>query len=112
MTATFAQVQRVLGDESHDVRFVSISIDPEYDRPAILKAYADQFQAGENWTFLTGDSKDIVTVMKSFDTYAGSKMNHPPVYFFRGNNESDWTRVDGLASGASLAQEMTSRLLH
>jgi len=111
MTVTFAQMQRTLGDAAKDLQLVSVSIDPEYDRPDVLKAYAQQFQAEENWTFLTGDSNDIVNVLRSFDSYAGSKMNHQPSTFLHNPASKGWIRIDGLANGASLAQEVTNRLL-
>lgn len=111
MTATFAQMQRKLGDDAERVRLVSISIDPEYDRPDVLKAYAEQFRAGGNWTFLTGDSGDIENVLRSFDVYAGSKMNHKPVYLLKRPDEASWARIEGLAGADSLAQEVTARLL-
>jgi len=112
MTATFAQMQRELGDDAGRVRLISISIDPEYDRPDVLKAYAEQFRAGGNWTFLTGDSADIENVLRSFDAYAGSKMNHKPIYLLKRPGESSWTRIDGLASGQGLAHEVETRLLN
>jgi len=112
MTATFAQMQRQLGSAAGSVRLVSISIDPEYDRPEVLKSYAAQFGAGGNWTFLTGDSSDIVAVMRSFDAYAGSKMNHQPVTFLKKPHDRSWTRIDGLASGEGLAREVSARLLN
>lgn len=111
MTVTFAQMQRTLGAAAEELLLVSLSIDPEYDRPGILKAYARQFQAEENWTFLTGDSNDIANVLRSFDSYAGSKMNHQPVTLLRNPDKDGWIRIDGLANGASLAQEVTNRLL-
>jgi protein SCO1/2 len=112
MTATFAQMQRKLGDAAKNLQLVSISIDPEYDRPEVLKAYGRQFHAGRNWTFLTGDSKDILTVLQSFETFAGSKMNHQPVTFLKHPGEQDWIRIDGLASGENLAQEIRTRLFN
>ena len=112
MTATFAQLQRELGAEAERVHLVSISIDPEYDRPDKLAAYAKQFQAGGNWTFLTGDTKDIVNVLRSFDAYTGSKMSHRPITLLKRADSAAWTRIDGLASGQSLAHEVTSRLLN
>jgi protein SCO1/2 len=112
MTATFAQMQRQLGDAADGLRLVSISIDPEYDRPDVLRAYAAQFHAHGNWTFLTGDSRDIRDVLQSFDSYAGSKMNHQPVTFLRNPGGPSWVRIDGLPSGESLAQEVTARLLN
>ena len=111
MTVTFAQMQQLLGTDAERVHLVSISIDPEYDRPDILDAYAEQFQAGENWTFLTGDSGDIANVLRSFDSYTGSKMNHQPVTLLRHPDRDDWIRIDGLANGESLAQEVANRLL-
>lgn len=112
MTVTFAQMQRQLGTAAEQLQLVSVSIDPEYDRPDVLKAYASQFQAEDNWTFLTGDSDDIVAVLRSFDSYAGSKMNHQPVTLLHGPQSDDWIRIDGLANGESLAQEVTARLLN
>lgn len=112
MTATFSQMQRQLGDEADKVRIISISIDPEYDRPAVLKNYAAQFHAGPNWTFLTGDNRDIVNVLQSFDTYAGSKMNHQPATFLRRSADTPWIRIDGLAGSESLANEVRVRLLN
>jgi len=112
MTATFAQMRRELGDAGGDLRLVSISIDPEYDRPDKLKAYSEQFGAGAGWDFLTGDSADIVQVLRSFDSYAGSKMNHKPVTLLKSPDSELWTRLEGLASGSDLANEVTARLLN
>ena len=112
MTATFAQMRRELGEAGSDLHLISISIDPEYDRPDKLKAYSEQFLAGEGWDFLTGDSGDIVEVLRSFDSYAGSKMNHQPVTLLKSPGSSSWTRIDGLASGKDLANEVTARLLN
>jgi protein SCO1/2 len=50
MTATFAQMRRDLGESAGRVRLVSISIDPEYDRPEVLREYAERFHAGPGWT--------------------------------------------------------------
>lgn len=112
MTVTFAQMQRQLGDTADDLQLVSISIDPEFDRPAVLDTYARQFRAGDNWQFLTGDSDDILEVLIGFDAYAGSKMNHQPATFLLPKHSESWTRIDGLASGADLAQEVSARLLN
>jgi protein SCO1/2 len=112
MTVTFAQMQQLLGEDAGRVKLVSVSIDPEYDRPDVLKAYSQQFHAGGNWTFLTGDTNDIVTVLRSFDAYTGSKMSHRPVTLLKKPDESSWIRIDGLANGQSLAEEVTTRLLN
>jgi protein SCO1/2 len=112
MTATFAQMQRELGSAAGEVQLVSISIDPEYDRPEVLHEYAERFKAGAGWTFLTGDGADISRVLLSFEAYAGSKMNHQPITLLKSPRDSSWIRIDGLASGQDLAREVTARLLN
>jgi protein SCO1 len=38
------------------VRLVSFTTDPDYDQPAVLKKYAEHFEARDGcWSFLTGD---------------------------------------------------------
>lgn len=43
-----------------DIRMVSLSVDSEHDTPAVLRAYAERFEAQQGqWTFLTGE-RDVV----------------------------------------------------
>jgi len=43
-----------------DVRFVSLSVDPGFDTPEVLRAYAESYGAdGERWRFLTGSEEEI-----------------------------------------------------
>jgi len=41
------------------VKFVTITVDPNKDTPAVLKAYAAKFKSAPNWQFLTGDTTNI-----------------------------------------------------
>jgi protein SCO1/2 len=112
MTATFTQMQRDLGEAAGQIRLVSISVDPEYDRPGVLGEYAKRFGARGDWTFLTGDEADILRVLVSFKAHTGSKMNHRPLTLLKSPQSPSWTRIDGLASGEDLAREVTARLLN
>ena len=54
MTMRMAGLQRTLAKS--DVHFVSFSVDPERDTPAVLKEYANNFGADlGRWHFLTGE---------------------------------------------------------
>jgi len=44
------------------VRFVSISVDPAHDTPAVLAAYAKRVRNDPRWTFLTGTRTDLVNL--------------------------------------------------
>jgi protein SCO1/2 len=62
LSATFASVSKKLPN----VEFLSITIDPQYDTPAILSEYAKRWQAGESWRFLTGTPEKIQEVAGLF----------------------------------------------
>jgi protein SCO1/2 len=76
LTAKFHSLQQQL-KSVNGVRFVSISVDPEYDTPAVLDAYASRFQADPaRWQFLTGPLKDIErTIVQGFKVHRGDR-NH------------------------------------
>ena len=55
MTARMLEMQRAL-TKTPEVKLVSVTVDPEYDTPELLKAYAEANHADpERWKFLTGD---------------------------------------------------------
>jgi len=105
MSATFSQVQTALGPERDTVHMVSISIDPEQDTPAALKAYAGKYDAGPQWQLLTGSLDDSIAVQRAFDVYRGDKMNHQPATFLRAGPGQPWVRLDGFASAADILRE-------
>jgi protein SCO1/2 len=106
MSATFSQVQAALGPERDAVRMLSISIDPEEDTPAALKAYAGKYGAGPQWRMLTGSLDDSIAVQRAFGVYRGDKMNHQPATFLRAAPDQPWVRLDGFASAADILREV------
>ncbi len=47
------------------LRFLSISVDPEFDRPEVLKEYSKKYSSeNEKWDFLTGDKEMIYSLAK------------------------------------------------
>ncbi len=110
MSATFQQVQSELGAERDQVRMISVSIDPEHDTPARLREYAELFDAGDQWEFLTGSLANSIAVQKGFDVYRGNKMNHEPTTLMRKGQGDPWVRIDGLASAADIVKEYHAML--
>ncbi|HEY2914902.1 MAG TPA: SCO family protein [Candidatus Angelobacter sp.] len=95
-TARLLQVQKMLGDHvGKDVFFYSVSIDPEHDTPAVLKAYAEKFHAGPGWLFLTGKKTDIDLVAHKLGLYYDPGLNRDghTVELMIGNEPTgQWTR--------------------
>ncbi len=102
---TFAQLQDKLGKQAASVRMASISIDPEYDTPQRLDAYAKKLGAGPQWQFYTGTVQASVSLQKAFNVYRGDKMNHTAVTFMRAAPGKAWVRLDGLSSPDELFKE-------
>ena len=105
LSATFSSAQQQMGEEAEPVKWVSISIDPEYDTPERLREYAKRFDADANWQFITGDVEQIIELQKAFNVYFGSKANHKPVTLMRAGRDQPWVRIEGLTSGAELVAE-------
>jgi protein SCO1/2 len=57
MTARMAALRTRLGGTP--VRFVSFSVDPGHDTPAVLTRYAEAAGAGPDWWFVTGPMRDL-----------------------------------------------------
>jgi protein SCO1/2 len=102
---TFSKFQDLLEGEVSKVHMMSVSIDPEQDTPAVLKKYAEKFNAMPQWNFYTGTTIASVVTQKAFDAYLGDKMNHVPVTYLRSAPGKPWVRIDGFVSPEELLQD-------
>ena len=69
MDKHFQQVQDAIRKTPQlaDVRLVSVTLDPEFDTPAVLKKHAQALKADPAmWHFLTGEREALASVAKSF----------------------------------------------
>ena len=105
LSATFSQVGALLKDEAPQLRFVSISIDPEQDTPAVLQRYAQRYGADGRWQFLTGSRDDIIALQRAFDALRGNKTGHRPLTFLRRDPAGPWLRIEGFPKAEELARE-------
>ncbi|MCK9529939.1 MAG: SCO family protein [Gammaproteobacteria bacterium] len=105
LTATLSQAQDRLAKAPRKPRLVSISIDPDFDTPARLQAYAATHHAHADWHFLTGDAAAVSATQRAFDVYRGRKSNHIPVTLLRASAHSSWVRLEGFTSAVDLVRE-------
>ena len=128
LSSTTAEVQKRLasevGQEARNIRFITVSIDPEHDSPEVLEDYANSLSAGENWHFLTGTSADIASVRKAFKAYTFNKSRHEALTFLLddiGSGQSaasarspsapaQWTRITGFTSAEDLTAQIRERI--
>jgi protein SCO1/2 len=106
LSANLAQLQRKLGAGRDAVHLVSISIDPEFDTPERLRAYARRMGAGPGWRHYGGTLGASQAAQRAFDVYRGDKMNHEPVTLVRPSPGDRWVRLEGFATADQLAAEL------
>jgi protein SCO1/2 len=114
-TAQLVQVKRLLGDRvGRDIFFYSISIDPKRDTPAVLKAYAEKFDTGPGWLFLTGQKKDIDLIRKklglSSRNDAESRDGHAPTLAVGNEATGQWMRQSAVDNPRFLATKINAFL--
>ena len=68
ITAAMAVLQqRLAAGERPDVFFLSVTVEPEVDTPAVLQAYAHHRGADlTSWAFMTGSPPDVEAVWQAF----------------------------------------------
>jgi len=73
MALRFGQLQRAIlanAKLAGQARLLSITLDPEFDRPEILKAYGSAIGANPRiWQFATGDKTEIGMLTKAFAVF-------------------------------------------
>jgi protein SCO1/2 len=98
MAETFARLQDWLGTRlDKDVYMLSISVDPETDTPARLKAYAQGFKARPGWYFLTGAKANVDTVLHKLGQYVEQRQDHSNVFLIGNDRTGLWTKAFGMA---------------
>lgn len=69
ITANMTNIQREL-DDTAGIAFVEISFDPERDTPSVLKDYKNLYKLNEQFTFLTGDTTTIDSLLNKLEIVA------------------------------------------
>ena len=64
LTSRMRDLQKTLDAAKADVTLVSISVDPGYDTPDVLKSYATAHGAAPGWLFVTGERDAIQGLLK------------------------------------------------
>jgi protein SCO1/2 len=69
MVKRFQQVQRAIATDPAlgDARLLAVSLDPAFDTPPVLDAYARAMQADPaRWTFVTGAADEVARLTRAF----------------------------------------------
>ncbi len=86
MSRNLSQITQKL-EKYDDYKSISITIDPKNDTPAVLKEYAQRYNANDStWHFLTGDQDKIFKLAREgFKSYVGQS-DDPAIRFEHSGN--------------------------
>lgn len=115
---TLVSLQRALGGR-RDVSIISVSLDPEYDTPERLAAWARRYQVQKGWTLVTGPRASLSRLALAM-TGADAQPNvHGAVLYIGNDRTGEWVRDTGTASAAhylevlqAVERDPPSRKLH
>jgi len=113
-TAKLRKVQQQLGEHAgKDVYMYSITVDPDRDTPAALKAYMQKFNIGPGWQFLTGKKEDIDLIRKKLGMYTENEqeLSDHQINFVLGNEATgQWLKRTPFDLPETLVSVLLGRL--
>jgi protein SCO1/2 len=108
LMARLNRVKALLGTRfGGEVTFVAISVDPENDTPAALRAFATRHgAAGSGWTFLTGSRADLATVAGRLGGWPESADQHSTAFVAGNARTRHWIKVRPDTPPESVAEQL------
>lgn len=107
ISSIMSRVQQQLGAKvGTEVQIVSITVDPLRDTAPRLLTYANRFQHGPGWAWLTGTPQAIDATLKGLGTWTADPQNHPPLIMVGDGRSSHWTRFYGFTDPDLLVERV------
>ncbi len=89
------------------LQFVSLSIDPERDTPAAMKAFAEEHQADhDGWVWLTGKPENLDNIIKRLGQYAEDIEAHSTMMLAGNVNAAHWVKIQPYEMPPQIAQKI------
>jgi cytochrome oxidase Cu insertion factor (SCO1/SenC/PrrC family) len=100
-------VREQLGEESAQIHFVSLSSDPVNDSPQALSAFIKKQRLDDrHWTFLTGESAAMQTVLTRLGQFADSPEAHSTLLIAGDVANKRWSKIRPDAPVQAVAQRL------
>jgi protein SCO1/2 len=110
LSASFAALQHHFAQQS-DVLLLSVTVDPDFDTPAVLAAYARRWSAGPHWRFLTGDVDSLASRLGEVYWSDEGSIGHNSITTLIGRSGRIAARIDGSSWRIDQIEDLISREL-
>src|ERR1051325_786693 len=103
MNRTMEKIQDALGDRLGTRAFlISISVDPQTDKPERLKAHAAKFHAKPGWSSITGNKENVDWALHKLGQYVADKNDHSSIMIIGNEATGLWKKAFALAQAGEL----------
>lgn len=103
MAQKYRAIHEHLGDRiGRDVELIAITVDPEKDTPARLKAHGEKFGAGPGWHLLTGRPENVELVLRRLGQWVEEREAHETIFLVGNDRTKLWKKAFGLAKTEEL----------
>ena len=109
-TRNIVEARRLLGDMAKDIHFYSISMTPQHDNPAVLRAYMKAHEIDSGWTYLTGTQKNVDILRRSLGFTSGDPVEdadltrHAGMLRIIDEPMTSWGHASTVTSGKTIAR--------
>ena len=110
-SAVLADVQQRLikafGEQfGHEVKLITLTVDPATDTSERLKAYAANFGSPIGWLWLTGEKPQIDRVLTGLGAYAADFTRHSGAVLVGDARSGDWVRFYGIPNPSEIVDRV------
>ena len=114
-SAVFADVQqrliKTLGERfGHEVKLITLTVDPATDTSERLKAYAANFGSPVGWLWLTGEKPQVDRVLTGLGAYAADFTRHSGAVLVGDARTGDWMRFYGIPNPTDIVNRVDQLL--
>ena len=114
-SAVFADVQqrliKTLGERfGHEVKLITLTVDPATDTSERLKAYAANFGSPGGWLWLTGEKPQVDRVLTGLGAYAADFTRHSGAVLVGDARTGDWMRFYGIPNPTDIVDRVDQLL--
>lgn len=109
MHSRMKEIQAHFGDRiGKDIHLISITVDPETDRPEKLLDYAKQFDAGRGWYFLSGEKENVEFILQKIGKKVSAREEHDTIFLIGNLPTKLWKKANGLAAADEVIKVVDS----
>jgi len=115
-SAVLADVQKRLTKKlgegfGHEVRLITLTVDPATDTSERLKAYAANFASpAAGWLWLTGEKPQVDRVLTGLGAYAADFTRHSGAVLVGDARSGDWIRFYGIPNPTEIVDRVDQLL--